>query len=113
MDGNGWKMVLLIVDVKNKCMKVIHKQKLEYLNGNKITLTVPSWCEVLSVDFQGADLVLWYITDDPFDLTKAKTFYVFRTGERLNFGGDAVEFVGTAYDRSVMMPFVLHVFKVV
>lgn len=91
---------------------IIHKQSINYRDGNKHVIALPVYSEILSCDFQGEDLVFWYIFPDVYlnDLHERK-LYTLRTGEPSAKFPHAPKFIGTAYDRNEQQPFVIHLFE--
>lgn len=87
----------------------IHKVSISIRTQNPISVKLPKNSKVLSCDFQGDELVAWFTTSN-FDMVDA-LFYVVRTGEDFPSSVlDSHTFVGTAYNRDLQFPFVIHLF---
>lgn len=95
-------------------MRVIHKLQINIRTGNEIKLLLPIHSTIMSVDFQGEKLVVWYMFDPINEYTlSSRDLYILRTGEAAPniIDSDKSRFIGTAYDRDEVNPFVIHVFE--
>lgn len=91
----------------------IHKQTINYRNGNIVKAQLPAYSKILSCDFQGEELVFWYLFPDTHaDNLQTRELLVLRTGESVRSQNEPV-FIGTAYDRNIDSPFVLHLFEII
>lgn len=93
-------------------MTVVYKFILNaYITREEVFLPIGS--KIISCDFQGKDLVMWYICDPTKPLSDEKKLLIIRTGQE--FPEDTnpcrLRFIGTAYDRELDMPFVIHLFE--
>jgi len=88
-------------------MKRILKYKLEFdIIGGTCDITMPMGAEVLSVQLQGNDIVVWVIADDAFGYpTENKHFCLFMTGEVCT-GWRKDEHIATLQDNGI----VVHIF---
>lgn len=96
-------------------MKVIHKQFLDVRGDNQQTMAVPVGSRILSCDFMGNSLAVWYIFAVAEEENKtSRDFYLVRTGEVVPDFVDSskVTFIQTAYDRADHHPFVIHLFEI-
>lgn len=92
-------------------MKVIYKQELDFRSGNKCSINLPYYSNVISCGFQAERLVIWFTTDTETTETLLKYFYLIRTGEELPNDIHLYKFIGTATDNDPVFPFVLHIYQ--
>lgn len=92
---------------------IIHNQTINYRNRKIIKVELPAYSKILSCDFKGEELVFWYLFPDTHvnDL-QTRELLVLRTGESFRSQNEPV-FIGTAYDRNIDSPFVLHLFEII
>ena len=97
-------------------MRVIHKQEINYRDASQQTLSLPIHSKVISCDFQGESLVIWYMFDPLYEHTMSgRSFWIVRTGETTGEFIDSgkARFIGTANDRDKKQPFVIHLFELI
>lgn len=93
-------------------MTTIYKFALD-IYSTKQDVILPEGSKIVSCDFQGEVLVMWVICDPGKPLSDRKKLLIIRTGEEFPEGtkDNMVRFIGTAYDRNLDTPFVIHLFE--
>jgi hypothetical protein len=87
-------------------MNTIWKWKLELQTGNQITLDMPQYAEVLTLQRQRDDLCLWAAVDTTAPICK-RTFTIYGTGHPMP--DDTGMYIGTFQEADGSLVF--HVFE--
>jgi len=90
---------------------IIYKQVLDFRSENMQTIELPPVSEIISCDFQGENLCLWYsFSPVEGEIMEKRNILMLRTGESFTSHEGYIKFIGTAHDRG-QLPFVIHLYE--